>query len=122
MAFYIEKVQLLLFVKIESAFFNSKKVIQNLKYEETKQVGTVVFHIHRSVDEQGYILKNIQFDDNGKHFDFTEKVRAFNIEAFIELFAKAGLKIAKTFGCHELSTFDEATSERLILVGCKAGC
>ncbi len=103
-------------------FFNSKKVITNLREEEEKQVGSIHFRIHRSLDEQGYILKNIQFEDKGEHCDFTERVRAFTLEDFQLLFAKAGLKIAKTFGCHELSPFDETTSDRLILVGCKSGC
>lgn len=103
-------------------FFNSNKVIHNLRHVEVKEVGSVVFHINRRVDEQGYILKNIQFEDKGEYHNFTERVRAFTLDDFEKLFAKAGLKIAKTFGCHELSPFDEDTSDRLILVGCKAGC
>jgi len=103
-------------------FFNSKKAISGLLMNEIKQVGTVVFHIQRRVDEDGYILKNIQFEDNGQHFDFTERVRAFTLEDFEWLFSRAGLKIAKTFGSYQLETFDEATSDRLILVGCKMGC
>ncbi len=103
-------------------FFNSKKVIHNLRHEEVKLVGGVNFRIQRSVDAQGYILKNIQFEDKGEHFDFTERVRAFTLDEFEEMFAKAGLRIAKTFGCHQLSPFDEVNSDRLILVGCKSGC
>lgn len=103
-------------------FFNSKKIIQNLRHEEVKQVGAVSFIIHRSVDEQGYILKNIQFEDADKHFDFTERVRAFTLADFQRLFDLAGLKIAKTFGSYQLDPFDESSSDRLILVGCKSGC
>ncbi|MBI1227642.1 MAG: methyltransferase domain-containing protein [Bacteroidetes bacterium] len=103
-------------------FFNSKKVIANLQPVEEKKVGNVYFHIHRSLDDQGYILKNIQFEDNGEHFDFTERVRAFTLQEFRTLFRMAGMKIAQTYGCHELSPFDENTSDRLILVGCKSGC
>lgn len=103
-------------------FFNSKKVIKNLRATEVKQVDSVTFHIQRNVDNEGYILKNIQFEDKGEYFNFTERVRAFALDDFQMLFGKAGLKIAKTFGCHELSPFDEATSDRLILVGCKQGC
>lgn len=103
-------------------FFNSKKVIRSLRHEEVKQVGGVTFIITRSVDEQGYILKNIQFEDKGEHYDFTERVRAFTLFDFEKLFAKAGLKISKTFGSYQLELFDEQTSDRLILVGCKTGC
>ncbi|MCC6726290.1 MAG: class I SAM-dependent methyltransferase [Saprospiraceae bacterium] len=103
-------------------FFNSKKVIQNLKPEEVKTVDTVEFHITRLVDEQGYIVKNIQFEGQDQHFDFTERVRAFTLEDFQTLFGKAGMKIARTFGNYNLDEFDESASDRLILVGCKAGC
>ncbi len=103
-------------------FFNSKKVIASLRPNEVKEVNGIVFHIQRSVDEQGYILKNIQFEDQGKYFDFTERVRAFNLNDFQYLFGKAGLKIARTFGDYQLNEFDEKNSGRLILVGCKSGC
>ncbi len=103
-------------------FFNAKKVIQNLRPNEVKQVGDVVFHIQRRVDEEGYILKNIQFEDKGQLFDFTERVRAYNLEEFYDMFGKAHLKIARTFGDYFLNDFDENESDRLILVGCKSGC
>lgn len=103
-------------------FFNSKKVIRNLRPHEVKQVEDVVFHIQRSVDAEGYILKNIQFEDNGLFYDYTERVRAFTLEDFVEMFGQAGLKIANTFGDYYLHEFDEMESDRLILVGCKSGC
>ena len=103
-------------------FFNSTKVISHLKAHEIKTVGDVVFHLQRKVDEQGYILKNIQFGDQGKHYNFTERVRAFTLEDFRQLFENAGMKIARTFGNYQLDAFDEERSERLILVGCKTGC
>jgi SAM-dependent methyltransferase len=103
-------------------FFNSKRVIRNLRPHDVKQVDDVVFHIQRRVDDEGYILKNIQFEDRGQFYDFTERVRAFNLEDFRYLFGKAGLKIARTFGDYHLNDFDETTSGRLILVGCKSGC
>lgn len=103
-------------------FFNSKKVIAHLRSNEVKQVDEVNFHIQRSVDEQGYILKNIQFEDGGRFYDFTERVRAFTLEDFQRLFSRAGLRITRTFGDYHLYEFDEANSDRLILVGCKTGC
>ncbi len=103
-------------------FFNAKKVIRTLKREEVKQVEAVTFFIRRSVDAQGYILKNIEFEDRGEVFSFTERVRAFTLEDFTGLFSKAGLKIAQTFGDYHLHPFDEIESDRLILIGCKTGC
>jgi SAM-dependent methyltransferase len=103
-------------------YFNSYKVIKDLKPMEEKTVGGVHFHIHRSVDSEGYILKNIRFEDKGVAYDFTERVRAFNLQDFVHLFGMANMKIAKTYGCHQLSEYNEETSDRLILVGCKSGC
>lgn len=103
-------------------FFNSEKVIRNLRHEEVKELGEVVFHIQRRVDEQGYIVKNIQFDDKGHHHEYTERVRAFSLEDFQTLFGNAGLKIARTYGNYNLDEFDAFASDRLILVGCKSGC
>lgn len=103
-------------------YFNSEKVIANLRSEEHKMVDEIQFYIRRSVDSAGYILKNIQFDAEGTHHDYTERVRAFTLEDFNYLFNMAGLKIAKTFGNYQLAPFNPASSDRLILVGCKSGC
>ena len=103
-------------------FFNSKKVIRSLRENEVKQVGDVVFYIHRRVSEDGYILKFIEFEDKGKRYHFIERVRAFSLDDFREMFGKAGMKIARTFGDYQLNEFDEERSDRLILVGCKSGC
>jgi SAM-dependent methyltransferase len=103
-------------------FFNAKKVIKHLRYEEVKTVEGVTFHIHRSVAAGGYLLKNIQFVADDQHYDFTERVRAFTLPDFELLFRKAGLKIALAFGNYNLDEFDDLTSDRLILVGCRAGC
>lgn len=98
-------------------FFNAKKVIRNLRLNEIKQVEDVVFHLQRQVDEEGYIFKDIQFEDKGRYYEFTERVRAFTLEDFDQLFRKAGLKIRQTYGDYHLNEFDETTSDRLILVG-----
>jgi SAM-dependent methyltransferase len=103
-------------------FFNSKKVMRTLRKEEFKTVEDVTFHIRRSVDAQGYILKNIRLRAAGRQFEFTERVRAFTLDDFRRLFARAGLKISRTFGDYHLRSFDEHQSDRLILVGCKTGC
>ena len=103
-------------------FFNAKKLVSNLRPHEVKQVGGIVFHLQRMVDEEGYIVKNIQFEDQGQFYDFTERVRAFTLDDFYDMFGKAHLKIARTFGDYYLNDFDENESDRLILVGCKSGC
>ena len=65
-------------------FFNSKKIISNLVETEQKTLSGITFKINRKV-EKGFILKNIQFKDRGKKFEFTEKVKALKLSDFTKL-------------------------------------
>ncbi len=103
-------------------FFNSKRILRNLKESEVKQVKDITFHIERRKVEHGYVEKEIRFEDTGQSYRFIERVRAFTLDDFEVMFGKARMKIASTFGDYQLNEFDEETSERLILIGCKSGC
>lgn len=103
-------------------FFNSKKIISNLRAEEIKSVDELDFHIKRSLDNKGYVEKSIEFEDDGHTYHFVERVRAYTLDDFEVLFRKAGMKIDATYGDYLLNDFDESNSARLILVGCKSGC
>ena len=96
-------------------FMNVKKVINNLVPSEIKTVKGIQFHISRRV-EDGYILKDIEFEDEGEDYAFTEKVKAFTLDIFKNYFEKAGIELVHTFGDYELQPYDENTSDRLILV------
>jgi SAM-dependent methyltransferase len=102
-------------------FFNSEKVIRNLVPQEQKTINQISFNISREVDKYGYILKTIQFEDQGKAYFFTERVRAFTMNDFKELFESAGLEIRQTFGDYQLHAFDPQQSDRLILICQKNG-
>ncbi|MDC0231155.1 class I SAM-dependent methyltransferase, partial [Aureispira] len=86
-------------------FFNAFKAIQELVLNEKKIVTDITFHINRFV-ENGYILKNIRFDDKGKSFCFQERVRAFFKNDFDRLLKEAGLQLIGTFGGYDLSEFN----------------
>lgn len=96
-------------------FMNVKKVIRKLIPSEVKTVKDIDFHISRKVEE-GFILKNILFQDQGKEHFYTEKVRALELEDFREYFSKAGLELLHCFGNYQLEEYDEEQSDRLILV------
>lgn len=96
-------------------FFNAKKVIANLVKEEAKTVDGTTFHLKRKV-ENGYIIKNIDFEDNNEHFSYFEKVQAVFLEDFKTLFSHTNMEIIHTFGGFGLEEFDEDESDRLILV------
>lgn len=96
-------------------FMNVKKVINNLVASEVKTVKGIDFHISRKV-EDGYILKDIEFEDEGEEHAYTEKVKALTLEKFLYYFDIAGIELVHTFGDYHLQPYDEKHSDRLILV------
>ena len=101
-------------------FFNSVKVLNNLNPLEIKYIDNFTFEIRKQVDEQGYILKTVAFEAEGKLMEFTERVRAFTLEDFQHFFRQSGLELEASFGDYQLGAFDREASDRLILVARKA--
>lgn len=97
-------------------FLNAEKVKNTLIAKENIEKEGLVFHIRRRVEE-GKILKNISFEDNGKEYEFQEEVQALTLDDFEEMADKSQLKITEVKGDYSLNDFDEATSPRLILIG-----
>ena len=96
-------------------FMNVNKVVENLVPQEIKTVKDIEFHLSRA-HKNGYILKNIQFEDQGTLFNFTERVKSLTLDDFKEYFSRAGIQICHLFGNYKLEEFNEASSDRLILV------
>ena len=96
-------------------FMNVTQVIANLIPAETKTVDGIDFHIKRfHID--GYIYKEIDFEDQGEKYHFTEKVRAFTLQDFQELMTEAGIYLLDIFGDYKLKKFHKTDSERLIMI------
>ena len=96
-------------------FMNASKVIKNLVPEESKQLEGITFILKRSYDGVN-IRKDIYLKDNDKNYHFQERVSAFNLHDIKKMAALADLTIVNTFGDYNLNSFDEKTSDRLILV------
>ncbi|MGO3183769.1 MAG: class I SAM-dependent methyltransferase [Aequorivita sp.] len=96
-------------------FLNAELVIANLVPIEKKKIENIIFHIEKYV-EDGYIIKNIRFNDQGEDYFFTERVRALTLKDFELYFKEAGITLKNVFGNHKLEAFDMETSERLILI------
>ncbi|NRD20422.1 methyltransferase domain-containing protein [Winogradskyella eckloniae] len=96
-------------------FMNTNYVIENLVAEDTKTVEGIDFHQKRYVKD-GYIIKDINFEADGEHFEFQERVKAFTLEDFQLLFDKAGVHLLDVFGDFKLSKYHSKTSERLIMI------
>jgi cyclopropane fatty-acyl-phospholipid synthase-like methyltransferase len=96
-------------------FMNVNQVIANLVPEETKTVEEIDFKIKR-YHQDGYIFKEIDFEDKGNTYHFTEKVRAFTLQDFEQLMDQAGIFLLDTFGDYKLKKFHKLDSERLIMI------
>lgn len=96
-------------------FMNVKKVIRSLVPSEIKRVQGMDFYITR-YHHDGFILKNIRFEDEGEVHSFTERVKALTLQDFKNYFQRAGIELLHCFGSYKLEPFDEKHSDRIILV------
>lgn len=99
-------------------FFNSHKVRANLKEHEVVVKGGVEFQIHRYVKE-GFVFKNIRFVDQGKEYEFTERVCLLTYQDFKSYCNETELQLIHTFGDYKLKPFDVEESDRLIMIAKK---
>ena len=99
-------------------FMNSKKVMDNLVEDETKNISGLQFDINRSI-ENGFIVKQIKIRDRGENYFFQERVKALTLKDFKKYFDASGFKIINLFGDYRLSKFDEKRSDRLIIISKK---
>lgn len=100
-------------------FMNAKKSISSLIETEEKEIDGIKFKLKRSFDG-AHIHKNIQFEDNGRKFNYNERVQALYKEDFERLLKMSGFKIQEIFGDFNLNSFDESSSNRLIIIARKA--
>ncbi|PHK15690.1 methyltransferase, partial [Nostoc linckia z15] len=96
-------------------FMNVDHVIKNLVPSEVKTVDGITFNIKRYVKD-GHIFKEIDFEDEGKAFHFTERVQALRLEDFEALMDEAGIYLLDVFGDYKLRKFYRNESERLIMI------
>ncbi|MEE1899941.1 methyltransferase domain-containing protein [Flavobacterium rakeshii] len=96
-------------------FMNVHKVIADLVPQETKVKDGIEFHIKRYV-EDNHIIKEIDFNDKGQQFHFTEKVKALTLEDFEAMMEEAGIYLLDVFGDYKLHKFYKNESERLIMI------
>ncbi|RZJ75415.1 MAG: class I SAM-dependent methyltransferase [Flavobacterium sp.] len=96
-------------------FMNVKHVADNLVPDEVKTVEGIDFHIKRYIKD-GHIFKEIDFEDKGEKYHFTEKVRALTLEDFEAMMAEADINLLDIFGDYKLKKFFKNESERLILI------
>ena len=96
-------------------FLNEKWVKNTLVPESTIVKENIEFNIKKRI-ENGHIIKDIQFEDQGKDFHFFEKVKLHTLENIEKYAEDFGFERVKIFGDYLLKDFDEETSPRCINV------
>lgn len=96
-------------------FVNKNHVQKNLVKEENKLVDGINFYIKRRIDNR-YIYKDISFEAEGQCFNFTERVRAFELADFERFLNQLELNLVNVFGDYQLADFDLTESPRMILI------
>lgn len=96
-------------------FLNAHKTIADLVAKEEKILDGITFHITKNVVD-GFIVKTITFEDEGKQFSYQERVKALTLNHFKTFFEQAGLVLKETFGNINLEKYQAETSKRLIMV------
>ena len=96
-------------------FMNVDYVLENLVANEIKTVDGIDFHIKRYLKD-GHIYKEIDFEDKGERYHFTEKVQALRLADFEQMMEEAGIFLLDIFGDYKLRKFYKTQSERLIMI------
>jgi SAM-dependent methyltransferase len=97
-------------------FLNPYTVINNLEGKEVKCIEGIEFHLSKTLREDGYIIKNIDFEHEGRDYHFREKVKAIRRTEFLEYFEQANLKLLHIFGDYQLNQYFAEKSERMIFL------
>ncbi len=100
-------------------FFNTHPIINKFAngyiYKDTQEIEGILFNIHKKA-MGNIIIKNIDIVDGGKEFHYTEQVRLYTLQNFMEMFAKAGFIVKQVFGNYQLEAYNENESDRMIFV------
>ncbi len=96
-------------------FMNVNHVIPNLVPEETKTIDDITFNIKKYVKDN-HIHKEINFENNGEKYNYTEKVQALTLQDFQSMMEQAGIYLLDIFGDYKLKKFHKTESERLIMI------
>lgn len=97
-------------------YLNRDWVLQQLKPFEIIERDGVSFDIQKDYDGK-HIIKHIRFvDAAGEAKHYTERVSAFSLQDFVQMFAQVGLSHQATFGDYKLASYDATNSPRMIMI------
>ena len=101
--------------KLVLDFFNSVWLKEKLIPAQLLLHEGILFDIRRSW-EQGFVRKKIYFQDQGREYNYEERVKTLTLDDFMSYFQKSNLKLIDSFGDYSFHPFDSTHSERMILI------
>lgn len=96
-------------------FLNPNWVIPKLVSHEKVTMEGIQFDINRSYKED-FLVKEITFEDQGKQYQFEERVRALRKSEFMSYFEMVGLKLKGNYGDYDLNPYHWKSSPRMIFI------
>jgi SAM-dependent methyltransferase len=96
-------------------FLNLSKVKQQLVPRQEVVKNGIQYKIEKKITSD-FIVKDIEVNDQGRVFNYQEKVQALDLKKFERYSSEAGLEITQVFGDYSLGNYSEEISDRLILV------
>ncbi|MCF8258953.1 MAG: methyltransferase domain-containing protein [Flavobacteriales bacterium] len=99
-------------------FLNVRKVVSQMVGDEELEREGLRFVISRRL-RGSVIEKDIRVVDGETELDFKEEVDALTLADFESYYEEAGMEIIGLFGSYDLAPYDEADSDRLIMVAQK---
>ena len=97
-------------------YLNAEKIVANLIPYEEKEIDGIIFKISKSITENQFIKKEIDFYADGQDWHFEEYVKVLYKKDFEQLIKQVDFKTKAVFGNYKLESFDAENSDRLILI------
>lgn len=95
-------------------YLNAEKIIQNLLPYETYTIDDVRFEIRKRFDDK-FIYKEITVETPYFQGAYEERVRAFSVSDFEEMFIRAKMEPFACWGNYGGGPFEPLASERLVI-------
>lgn len=97
-------------------FLNPYTVIHALKPMEVKIIKGINFKIRKYLSDDNFIIKEIEFQDQGRSHHYEERVRAIRRLDFLNYFREADLLLEDIYGDYSFNPYVPEDSERMIFV------
>jgi SAM-dependent methyltransferase len=94
-------------------FLNAEYVKSVITPTASIERENIVFNIKKHIEGE-YIMKEIDFEDQGKKFHFFERVKLTRPEKILQFAEEFGFELVKRWGDYQLNNFDEGSSQRCI--------